>query len=157
MLLDGWQEGHVACKKLSCGVLAWLSVWSEVQTCKERSSCHCHSLSLASVKSRLVLPFWYRLTRVVPDKGPLNRCVCNPKAKFLVLVYESYVMLEFSIRHNVIFKVASVCITSFSIVSCIDKFITQITCHPARCCCCFGQISASFVILMLSHFPKQFC
>jgi len=33
-------------------------------------------LSLASVKSRLVLPFWYRLTRVVPEKGPLNRCVC---------------------------------------------------------------------------------
>jgi len=22
----------------------------------------------------LVLPFWYRLTRVVPDKGPLNGC-----------------------------------------------------------------------------------
>jgi len=22
------------------------------------------------------LPFWYRLTRVVPDKGSLNRCVC---------------------------------------------------------------------------------
>ena len=34
------------------------------------------SLSLASVKSRLVLPFWYRLTRVVPEKGPLNGCVC---------------------------------------------------------------------------------
>ena len=33
-------------------------------------------LSLASVKSRLVLPFWYRLTRVVPDKGLLNGCVC---------------------------------------------------------------------------------
>ena len=32
--------------------------------------------SLASVKSRLVLPFWYRLTRVVPEKGPLNGCVC---------------------------------------------------------------------------------
>ena len=30
----------------------------------------------ASVKSRLVLPFWYRLTRVVPDKGPLNGRVC---------------------------------------------------------------------------------
>jgi len=27
------QEGHPACKKLSGGVLAWLSVWSEVQTC----------------------------------------------------------------------------------------------------------------------------
>jgi len=24
---------------------------------------------------RLVFHFWYRLTRVVPDKGPLNRCV----------------------------------------------------------------------------------
>ena len=29
----------------------------------------CHSPSLASVKSRLVLPFWYRLTWVVPEKG----------------------------------------------------------------------------------------
>ena len=27
-------------------------------------------------KSRLILPFWYRPTRVVPDKGPLNGCVC---------------------------------------------------------------------------------
>jgi len=33
MLLVGWQEGHPACKKLSGGVLAWLSVWNEVQTC----------------------------------------------------------------------------------------------------------------------------
>jgi len=32
-LLVGWQEGHPACKKLRGGVLAWLSVWSEVQTC----------------------------------------------------------------------------------------------------------------------------
>jgi len=27
-LLDGRQEGHPACKKLSDWVLAWLSVWS---------------------------------------------------------------------------------------------------------------------------------
>ena len=32
-LLVGRQEGHPACKKLSSEVLAWLSVWSEVQTC----------------------------------------------------------------------------------------------------------------------------
>jgi len=51
-------------------------VWSAVQTCIRPSWCHCHWLSLASVKSRLVLPFWYWLTRVVPDKGPLNGCVC---------------------------------------------------------------------------------
>ena len=30
-LLVGWQEWHPACKKLSGGVLAWLSVWSEVR------------------------------------------------------------------------------------------------------------------------------
>jgi len=29
-LLVGRHEGHPACKKLSGGVLAWLSVWSEV-------------------------------------------------------------------------------------------------------------------------------
>ena len=62
--------------KNSGGVLVWLSVWSEVQTCIWPSWCLCHSLSLASVKSRLVLPFWYRLTWVVPEKGPLNGCVC---------------------------------------------------------------------------------
>jgi len=64
-LLVGRQEGHPACKNLSDGVLAWLSVWSD-------------SLTLASVKSRLFLflPFWYRLTQVVPEKGPLNGCVC---------------------------------------------------------------------------------
>jgi len=31
--------------------------------------------SLASVKFGLVLPFWYRLTWVVPEKGPLNGCM----------------------------------------------------------------------------------
>jgi len=33
MLLVGQQEGHPACKKPSGRVLAWLSVWSAVQTC----------------------------------------------------------------------------------------------------------------------------
>ena len=70
----GRQEGHPACKKQSGGVLAWLSVWSEVQTCIWPSWCHCHSLSLAPVKSRLVLPFWCRLTQVVLEKRPLNGC-----------------------------------------------------------------------------------
>jgi len=32
-LLVGWQEKHPACKNWSGWVLAWLSVWSEVQTC----------------------------------------------------------------------------------------------------------------------------
>ena len=49
-------------------------------------------LSLASVQSTLVLPFWYRLTRVVLDKGPLNGCVCVVAvvaAAVLTVVYRS--------------------------------------------------------------------
>jgi len=98
-LLVWQQEGHPACKQLSGGLLAWLSVWSEVQTCIWPSGCHCHSLSLASVKSRMVLPFWYRLTQVVPDKGPLNGCVCKCVVQILdnflqvILAYNSMLML----------------------------------------------------------------
>jgi len=75
-LLVGRQEGIQPVENLSGGAPAWLSVWSEVQTCIWPSWCHCYSLCLASVKSRLVLPFWYQLTRVVPEKGLLNGCVC---------------------------------------------------------------------------------
>jgi len=66
-LLVGRQEGHPACKKLSGRVLAWLglSVWSEVP------------LTISpSVKSRLVLPFWQRLIRVVPENRCVYVCVC---------------------------------------------------------------------------------
>ena len=71
----GWVAGRASgLKKQSGGVLARLSVWSEVQTCIWSSWYHCHSLSLAPVKSRLVLPFWYRLTQVVLEKRPLNGC-----------------------------------------------------------------------------------
>jgi len=43
-LLVGRQEGHPACKKLSGGVLVWLSVWSEVQACiwsSDATATHC--------------------------------------------------------------------------------------------------------------------
>ena len=81
----GSRKGIQPVKKLSGGVLAWLSVWSEMQTCIWPSRCHCHSLSLASVKSRLVLPFWYRLTWVVPDKNGgvcVNACICCLRFSF---------------------------------------------------------------------------
>jgi len=76
-LLVGRQEGHPACKKLE----SW---GTGMVICLEQGAdLHMAQLmplplrvSLASVKSRLVLPFWYWLTRVVPDKGPLNGCVC---------------------------------------------------------------------------------
>jgi len=53
-------------------VLAWLSVWSEVQTqlMPLPLTVSCFS------KIQIGLPFWYRLTQIVPEKGPLNGCVC---------------------------------------------------------------------------------
>jgi len=47
-------------KKLSGRVLAWLSVWSEVQTCIWPSWCHFHSLSPASVPNKWPLNRWER-------------------------------------------------------------------------------------------------
>ena len=72
-------------------MLAWLSAWSEEQTCIWPSWCHCHSLSLASVKSRLVLHFWYRFTRLVPEKGPLNECVCISQDTDLCRSWNKYI------------------------------------------------------------------
>jgi len=66
-------------------VSVWFSVWSEVQVvCISPSWCHCHPKtpsSLASFESRLVLPFWYRLTQVVLEKRPLNGCCSNGSYK----------------------------------------------------------------------------
>ena len=95
----GGRNGIQPVKKSSCGVLVSLSVWSEVQTCIWPSRCHCHSLSLATVKSRLVLPFWYWLTRVVPDKGPLNGCMCMYVCKLPSVLWHCWFGVRKSIRH----------------------------------------------------------
>jgi len=76
MLLVGQQEGHLACKKLSGEVLARLSVWSEVQTCLWPSGCHCNSLSLASVKSRLVYLSGTGLPGSPGQSAVKRVCVC---------------------------------------------------------------------------------
>jgi len=77
-LLVGHQAEHPACKKLSDEVLVWLSVRNKVQiVCIWSGWCHCHPKSpssLASFKSRQVLPFWYQLTQVVLERRPLNGC-----------------------------------------------------------------------------------
>jgi len=33
-------------------------------------------LTVSSFSKIQISPFWYRLTKVVPEKGPLNVCVC---------------------------------------------------------------------------------
>jgi len=101
----GGRKGIRPVKKLSGGLLAWLSVWSEVQTCILPSWCHCHSLSLALVKSRLVLPFWYRLTWVVPEKGTLNGWVCKDDCgdATVVLTHTSVKLLPNGIENHACF------------------------------------------------------
>jgi len=75
MMLVGWQEGHLACKKLSGEVLAWLSVWGEEQMiCIWSSWCHCIPIISSSSKIQNGLAFWCRLTRVILEKKPLNGC-----------------------------------------------------------------------------------
>ena len=78
-LLVGWQEGHPACKKLSGEVLAWLSVWNEVQTCIWPSWCHCHSLFTVSCcgKIQIGFPFLVSAHPGSPGQRAVNRvCVC---------------------------------------------------------------------------------
>jgi len=69
----GGTKGIWSVTILSGGVLAWLSVWCRL-ACGPADGTATHSL--ASVKSRLVLPFWYRLAWVVPDKEPLIKQAC---------------------------------------------------------------------------------
>jgi len=95
-LLVGRQERHPVCKKLSGEVLAWLSVW-----------CHCHSLSLASVKSRLILPFWYCPTLVVLEKGPLNGCVCV--CVCVCYVFDSLMVYLHFFTESLLFQLLMLC------------------------------------------------
>jgi len=75
MLLVGWQERHMACKKPSGGVLAWLSVWSEVQTCIWFSWCHCHSSCFSKIQ--IAFTFLVPAHPGSPGQGAVKRvCVC---------------------------------------------------------------------------------
>jgi len=63
----------VKTERWGAGVVICLS---EVQTCIWPSWCQCHSPSLCFSKIQIGFTSLYRLNRVVPDKGPLNGCVC---------------------------------------------------------------------------------
>jgi len=72
VMLVGRQEGHPACKNTVLG--CWCG-------CLSGASADLHIAQLMPLPLtfscfRLVLPFWYRLTWVVPEKGLLNGCVC---------------------------------------------------------------------------------
>ena len=82
-LFIGRREEHPACKKIQ-----WWGV--DVVICLQQGADCLHMVqlmplhaktppSLASFKSKLVLPFRYRLTKVVLEKRPLNGCsgICS--------------------------------------------------------------------------------
>jgi len=83
MLLVGRQEGHPACKNWAVG--CWRGYLSGSR-CRlayglaDTTATH----SLVSLKSRLVLSFSYRLTRVVLDKPGVCVCVCVPVDRTVV-------------------------------------------------------------------------
>ena len=79
-VLVGRREEHLACKNWMvgcwCGYLSGARCRMQI-VCIWSSWCHCLPKtlsSLASFKSRLVLPFWHQLTQVVLEKRPLNGC-----------------------------------------------------------------------------------
>jgi len=80
-LLVGSQEGHPACKKLSDGMLAWLSAWGAdlhiAQQMPLPLTISCCSKSRL-VLTFLVLPFWYLLTRadIFQTSSKTVVCVC---------------------------------------------------------------------------------
>jgi len=79
-LLAGQQEGHPACKKLSGEVLAWLSVWSDVQMV-QLMSLPPHQLLLQQN------PEWFTFLVAAypgcPGKRPLNGCSSSRRVKVI--------------------------------------------------------------------------
>ena len=72
----GGRKGIRPVKKLSGEVLAWLSVWSEVQTCIWPSWCHWHSVSCFS-KIQIGFTFLVPAHPCGPGKRAVKRvCVC---------------------------------------------------------------------------------
>jgi len=92
--LVGQKEGHPACKKK----LEWWGTGLVI--CLERDA-DLHMAQLLPLpltvscfsKIQIGLPFWYRLTQVVPEKGPLNVCVC-----VLVWFQKSILMFVFLVN-----------------------------------------------------------
>ena len=95
VLWDCWlggRKGTRPVKILSGGVLAWLSVWSEVQTCIRPSWCHCHSRSVSCFsKIQIGFTFLVQADPGSPGKRAIKRvCVCVLHAAHTVDVVLSY-------------------------------------------------------------------
>ena len=75
--------------------------------------------SLVSFKSRLVLPFWYWLTQVVPKKRPLNGCSSSSLFHTALDVFiDTFHNLEVCSvsSFNVFFTLCCICLQCFDAV-----------------------------------------
>ena len=82
---------HLACKKTEWWGAGVVICLERAATCIWPSWRHCHSLSLASVKSRLVLPFWYGLTSGVLLKMEVGiRKGAWRRAEGTLLIYDHW-------------------------------------------------------------------
>ena len=82
-------------------MLVWLSVWSEVYVdCLHMVQLmpvhHKTPSPVASFKSRLLLPFWYRLTQVVLEKRPLYGCSSSSYCQVAYLGNEIFLITTHS-------------------------------------------------------------
>ena len=58
-------------------------------------------LSLASLKFRIVQPFWYPLIQVVLGKKPINVCSFIALLYIVACVYISSLMSDISVLHDI--------------------------------------------------------
>jgi len=99
----GWAAGRASYlqKKLSGGMLAWLSVRGKVRICIWPSWCHCHSLSLAPVN-----PDWFYLPGFIflvpahpgnPEQSPGGHKMVV--VVVVALVFNSFLFWNYSRLH----------------------------------------------------------
>ena len=122
-LLVGRQEGHPACKKLGC----WYGYLRGAR-CIWPSWCHCHSLSLASVNSRLVFTFLVPADPESPRRRAVKRvcvCVCVSVCyicsvyvyrNFCVIWWNLYSSLIFCINVTILLQLALLCDNSAQVL-----------------------------------------
>jgi len=76
-LLVGRQEGHPACKNWVMGCWRGYLSWARCRLAYGPADATATHHLLLQYNPEFVLPFWYRLTRVVPDRAIKCVCVCG--------------------------------------------------------------------------------
>ena len=134
------EEGHLASKKVSGGMTAWLCVWVKVRADLHMAQLmplpltHYLLLQLIQIGFTFqVLPFWCRLTRVVPDKIQEGRktVVCGCGCSAIISSFLNHVVniVSCSVYINV-YMHGNLCI---SIAFCRHyiqvKYLPSLLCH----------------------------